>query len=71
MEATNRLAEKEKELAKLNSQLNRRDGSPQDDDKDQERQKRLNRLTMDLESDKIMIQRLEELNQQLEVNICI
>ncbi|KAG2223379.1 hypothetical protein INT45_002874 [Circinella minor] len=65
-EATNRLAEKEKELAKLNSQLNCRDGSPQDNDKEQERQKRLNRLTMDLESDKIMIQKLEELNQQLE-----
>ena len=66
-----RLAEKEKELAKLNSQINRRDRSPKDNDKDQERQRRLNRLTMDLESDKIMIQKLEELNQQLEVNIYI
>ncbi|KAI9243606.1 SH3-binding, glutamic acid-rich protein-domain-containing protein [Phascolomyces articulosus] len=65
-EAMGRLAEKEKELAKLQSQLNRRDRSPKDSDKDQERQKRLNRLTMDLESDKIMIQKLEELNQQLE-----
>ncbi|KAI8148980.1 SH3-binding, glutamic acid-rich protein-domain-containing protein [Fennellomyces sp. T-0311] len=63
-EAVNRLAEKEKELATLQTQLNRRDRKPTSDD--QERQKRLNRLTMDLESDKIMIQKLEELNQQLE-----
>ncbi|KAI9499337.1 SH3-binding, glutamic acid-rich protein-domain-containing protein [Zychaea mexicana] len=64
--AVSRLAETEKELTTLRSQQNPPDGSPKDSSKDQERQKRLNRLTMDLESDKFMIQKLEELNQQLE-----
>lgn len=60
-EAVKRLEEKEKEIATLRAQLN------SSQSKDQERQKRLNRLTMDLESDRLMIQKLEELNQQLEV----
>lgn len=63
-EAVGRLEEKEKELAVLRAQLNRRDRKPKNGDEDQ---KRLNRLTMDLESDRLMIQKLEELNQQLEV----
>ncbi|KAF7726909.1 hypothetical protein EC973_008204 [Apophysomyces ossiformis] len=67
-EAVQRLAEKENELVELRAELNRRDRKPkkQGDNADQERQKRLNRLTMDLESDRLMIQKLEELNQQLE-----
>jgi hypothetical protein len=32
-----------------------------------DQQKRLNRLTVDLENDRLMIQKLDELNQQLEV----
>lgn len=60
------MADKEKELATLRAQVNRRDRK-KNDGKDEERQKRLNRLTMDLENDRIMIQKLEELNQQLEV----
>ncbi|KAI9317994.1 hypothetical protein BX666DRAFT_1576056 [Dichotomocladium elegans] len=62
-EAVARLAEKEKELAVLRAQVRRRDRSPKKGDEDQ---KRLNRLTMDLESDRLMIQKLEELNLQLE-----
>lgn len=66
--AVERLTEKENELAELRSQLNRRDRKPkQSFSKDQEHQKRLNRLTMDLENDRLLIQRLDELNLQLEV----
>ncbi|KAG0164965.1 hypothetical protein DFQ28_009834 [Apophysomyces sp. BC1034] len=67
-EAVQRLAEKENELVELRAELSRRDRKPkkQNASEDQERQKRLNRLTMDLESDRLMIQKLEELNQQLE-----
>lgn len=65
-----RLAEKENELAELRSELTRRDRKPkQSFSKDQENQRRLNRLTVDLENDRLLIQKLEELNQQLEVSI--
>ncbi|KAL9538851.1 hypothetical protein MBANPS3_010635 [Mucor bainieri] len=65
--AVERLTEKENELAELRSQLNRRDRKPkQSFSREQEHQKRLNRLTMDLENDRLLIQRLDELNQQLE-----
>lgn len=65
-----RLTEKEDELAELRAQLNRRDRKPKQSlTKDQENQRRLNRLTMDLENDRLLIQRLEELNQQLEVSL--
>lgn len=65
-----RLTEKENELAELRSQLNRRDRKPkQSSSREQEHQKRLNRLTMDLENDRLLIQRLDELNQQLEVSL--
>ncbi|KAF1801403.1 hypothetical protein FB192DRAFT_1437668 [Mucor lusitanicus] len=65
--AVERLTEKENELAELRSQLNRRDRKPkQTSSREQEHQKRLNRLTMDLENDRLLIQRLDELNQQLE-----
>jgi hypothetical protein len=63
-----RLTEKENELAELRSQLNRRDRKPkQSFNRDQENQRRLNRLTLDLENDRLLIQKLDELNQQLEV----
>ncbi|KAI9300146.1 hypothetical protein BJ944DRAFT_244475 [Cunninghamella echinulata] len=67
-EAQKRLADKEAELAELRSELTRRDRTPKNNNKssDQERQKRLNRLTIDLENDRLMIQKLEDLNQQLE-----
>ncbi|KAG2233324.1 hypothetical protein INT48_007760 [Thamnidium elegans] len=64
--AVDRLTEKENELAELRAQLNRRDRKPKQSSKDQDNQKRLNRLTMDLENDRLLIQRLDELNQQLE-----
>ncbi|KAI8636990.1 hypothetical protein BD408DRAFT_70570 [Parasitella parasitica] len=65
--AVERLTEKENELAELRSQLNRRDRKPKQSlSKEQEQQRRLNRLTMDLENDRLLIQRLDELNQQLE-----
>ncbi|GAN11103.1 hypothetical protein MAM1_0472d10660 [Mucor ambiguus] len=65
--AVERLTEKENELAELRSQLNRRDRKPKQSlSREQEHQKRLNRLTMDLENDRLLIQRLDELNQQLE-----
>ncbi|GAA5804058.1 hypothetical protein HPULCUR_009544 [Helicostylum pulchrum] len=64
--AVDRLTEKEDELAELRAQLNRRDRKPKQSSKDQDNQKRLNRLTMDLENDRLLIQRLDELNQQLE-----
>ncbi|KAK4521222.1 Golgi to ER traffic- protein [Mucor velutinosus] len=65
--AVERLTEKENELAELRSQLNRRDRKPKhSSSREQEHQKRLNRLTMDLENDRLLIQRLDELNQQLE-----
>lgn len=68
--AVERLTEKENELAELRSQLNRRDRKPkQTSSREQEHQKRLNRLTMDLENDRLLIQRLDELNQQLEVSL--
>lgn len=51
----------------LRSQLNRRDRKPKDEAQRTADQKRLNRLTMDLENDRLMIQKLEELNKQLEV----
>ncbi len=64
-----RLGEKENELAELRSQLNRRDRKPKSGvSKDQEQKQRLNRLTMDLEQDRMLMQKLEELNHQLEVN---
>ncbi|KAI8341064.1 hypothetical protein BC941DRAFT_467126 [Chlamydoabsidia padenii] len=69
-DAQRRLSEKEGEVAELRSELNRRERTPSqrtnktNDVEDQ--QKRLNRLTMDLENDRLMIQKLEELNQQLE-----
>lgn len=63
-----RLGEKENELVELRSQLNRRERKPKSGvSKDQEQQNRLNRLTMDLENDRILVQKLEELNHQLEV----
>lgn len=63
-----RLAEKENELAELRSELTRRDRKPKQSlSKDQENQRRLNRLTVDLENDRLLIQKLDELNQQLEV----
>ncbi|KAL0075952.1 hypothetical protein J3Q64DRAFT_1773493 [Phycomyces blakesleeanus] len=65
-EAVSRLEEKENELAELRAQLNRRDRKPKEGSQDQERQKRVNRLTMDLESDRMLIQKLDELNHQLE-----
>ncbi|KAG1460011.1 hypothetical protein G6F56_006042 [Rhizopus delemar] len=62
-----RLGEKENELVELRSQLNRRERKPKSGvSKDQEQQNRLNRLTMDLENDRILVQKLEELNHQLE-----
>ncbi|KAG0744842.1 hypothetical protein G6F57_003915 [Rhizopus arrhizus] len=62
-----RLGEKENELAELRSQLNRRDRKPKSGvSKDQEQKQRLNRLTMDLEQDRMLMQKLEELNHQLE-----
>ncbi|KAG2194719.1 hypothetical protein INT47_012090, partial [Mucor saturninus] len=65
--AVDRLSEKENELAELRSQLTRRDRKPkQSFTHDQDNQRRLNRLTMDLENDRLLIQRLDELNQQLE-----
>lgn len=65
-----RLTEKENELAELRSQLNRRDRKPKQSlSREEEHQKRLNRLTMDLENDRLLIQRLDELNQQLEVSL--
>lgn len=65
-----RLSEKENELAELRSQLTRRDRKPKQSlTHDQDNQRRLNRLTMDLENDRLLIQRLDELNQQLEVTI--
>ncbi|EPB83142.1 hypothetical protein HMPREF1544_10127 [Mucor circinelloides 1006PhL] len=65
--AVERLTEKENELAELRSQLNRRDRKPKQSlSREEEHQKRLNRLTMDLENDRLLIQRLDELNQQLE-----
>ncbi|KAI8063466.1 hypothetical protein BC940DRAFT_327327 [Gongronella butleri] len=64
-EVQKRLADKEGELAELRSELTRRERRPNSKGQD-ERQKRLNRLTMDLENDRLMIQKLEELNQQLE-----
>lgn len=64
-----RLSEKENELAELRSQLTRRDRKPKQSlTNDQDNQRRLNRLTMDLENDRLLIQRLDELNQQLEVS---
>lgn len=64
------MAEKEDELAELRSELTRRDRKPkQSFTKDQENQRRLNRLTVDLENDRLLIQKLDELNQQLEVRI--
>ncbi|CAO3597807.1 unnamed protein product [Absidia cylindrospora] len=68
-DAQKRLADKEGELAELRSELTRRERTPSNRTKPndvQERQKRLNRLTVDLENDRLMIQKLEELNQQLE-----
>ncbi|KAI7870427.1 hypothetical protein BDF14DRAFT_1774199 [Spinellus fusiger] len=65
-EVVKRLEEKENELAELRAQINRRDRIPREESKDQERQKRVNRLTMDLESDRILIHKLDELNHQLE-----
>ncbi|ORX47443.1 hypothetical protein DM01DRAFT_1396320 [Hesseltinella vesiculosa] len=64
-EVQKRLAEKEGEIAELRSELTRRERRPNSKGQD-ERQKRLNRLTVDLENDRLMIQKLEELNQQLE-----
>ncbi|KAI8096580.1 uncharacterized protein BX664DRAFT_355928 [Halteromyces radiatus] len=64
-----RLADKEGELAELRTELTRRERTSSNRGKSndvQERQKRLNRLTVDLENDRLMIQKLEELNQQLE-----
>ncbi|KAI9476463.1 MAG: hypothetical protein EXX96DRAFT_610242 [Benjaminiella poitrasii] len=63
-----RLTEKENELAELRAELNRRERKPklQSSSNDQEKQKRLNRLTVDLENDRLLIHRLDELNQQLE-----
>ncbi|KAG0171423.1 hypothetical protein DFQ28_004940 [Apophysomyces sp. BC1034] len=66
-EAVGRLAEKENELVELRSELTRRDRRPKNQTQDQERQKRMNRLTVDLEHDRLLIQKLDELNQQLEV----
>ncbi len=66
-----RLGEKEDELAELRAQINRRDRKPKSGlatDEDHH-QKRLNRLTMDLEHDRMLMQKLEELNNQLEVNM--
>ncbi|KAG1052476.1 hypothetical protein G6F43_005394 [Rhizopus delemar] len=63
-----RLGEKEDELAELRAQINRRDRKPKSGlttDEDHH-QKRLNRLTMDLEHDRMLMQKLEELNNQLE-----
>ncbi|KAI7901114.1 uncharacterized protein BX663DRAFT_514982 [Cokeromyces recurvatus] len=64
---TERLTEKEGELVELRAELNRRDRKPKIQlvSNEQEKQKRLNRLTMDLENDRLLIQRLDELNQQL------
>ncbi|CEG84489.1 hypothetical protein RMATCC62417_18285 [Rhizopus microsporus] len=62
-----RLNEKEDELAELRAQLNRKDRKPKSGiTKDQEHQRRLNRLTVDLENDRLLMQKLEELNHQLE-----
>lgn len=67
-----RLNEKEDELAELRAQLNRKDRKPKSGiTKDQEHQRRLNRLTVDLENDRLLMQKLEELNHQLEVNTAI
>lgn len=72
-DAQKRLADKEGELAELRSELTRRERVPANrggkPNEVQERQKRLNRLTVDLENDRLMIQKLEELNQQLEVSM--
>ncbi|KAG1446392.1 hypothetical protein G6F56_009584 [Rhizopus delemar] len=62
-----RLGEKENELAELRAQFNRKERKPKSGTtKDQEHQKRLNRLTTDLENDRMLMQRLDELNNQLE-----
>ncbi|KAI8969086.1 hypothetical protein BDF20DRAFT_839044 [Mycotypha africana] len=64
---TERLNEKENELAELRSELNRRERKPKQSlSKDEENQRRLNRLTVDLENDRLLMQRLNDLNQQLE-----
>ncbi|RCI02704.1 hypothetical protein CU098_008332 [Rhizopus stolonifer] len=65
--AVERLNEKENELVELRAELSRKDRQPKQQftaTRDQE--KRLNRLTMDLENDRLLVQKLEELNQQLE-----
>ncbi|KAI9281572.1 hypothetical protein BY458DRAFT_575029 [Sporodiniella umbellata] len=62
-----RLGEKENELTELRAQLNRKERRPKSKlSKDQEQQRRLNRLTVDLEQDRLLAQKLEELNYQLE-----
>ncbi|KAI8875858.1 hypothetical protein K501DRAFT_142577, partial [Backusella circina FSU 941] len=68
--AVERLNEKEGELAELRSQLNRRDRKPKPGGaytQDHENQRRLKRLTMDLENDRLLIQKLEDLNAQFEI----
>ncbi|KAI8989497.1 hypothetical protein BDB01DRAFT_848668 [Pilobolus umbonatus] len=67
-----RLADKESELAELKSKLtveksylrvnSRRSTS------EQENRKRMNRLTLDLENDRLLIQKLDDLNNQLEMH---
>ncbi|OBZ91478.1 hypothetical protein A0J61_00477 [Choanephora cucurbitarum] len=62
-----RLNEKEDELAELRAELSRKDREPiKSTSAFNEREKRLNRLTIDLENDRLLAQKLEDLNQQLE-----